>query len=353
MNSKSETIPPLEDTIVVPENNAEVKPVISEEDLRNQELLKEIQKEVNLAEKQTILDEIAIAQKKKGDGTESFNSSTTASFRSPSSFKKVGGFKNVLLRTTMALAGMFGINSAIHAEGNPGDSTKINKTEVNFSTARKVKEIPPGYERVIKNGIQYGIQQSKSEETPAPTAKPAPEHKKHVSHTTHRSGGTSFLKKAAPAHTVANPKETITSDVVYIEAEQEKPMDKFTAFGRDEQVLFDSAQHGFARMYHIDRSTNVAEENGWDEENTVAIIFGGDKGPDGKRMILTLTDPIDPSDPSKGVLRDVFGASTTHIARENGIEILKKRALVYEDDKDKTYELTNEDLKQGTSVVRN
>jgi hypothetical protein len=253
---------------------------------------------------------------------------------------------------------MLGMAGAAKAEGGKNtkneDPKKEKQEQVDTKKARLVKDVPPGYTPIGKEGDKnlYMKKWDGKLEKAKPgiqTTDPEGYMKSMIAKVKSGIPPQALVDAGLIKADVAKELEQYV-DVVYTQPETQKTnesFDPFQAFGRDEQVLFFNGK-AVGRMFKMDRKTNLAEKNGWNEERTVAIIFGGDQGPNGKRVILDLDAPIDPTDPSRGTVQDVFNAGTTTITQAKGLEILEQKAAEFAENQEKTYDISDQELQTGT-----
>lgn len=286
--------------------------------------------------------EIHSIARQKPLGDETWSSSTEYSAAKTQSTNK--GVWGGLKRAALGLTALFGVTVASEAKGvekNPSDSTKGNKTEVNFNTARKVKEIPSDYETVIKDGIKYGVKVTESKEPAAPTTKATFEVKKRAPQNAHHSSSKSFFKKATPAHAVAQPKENVTSDVVYIEAEQEQPKEiSLPKFAEDVQRYYGANGHAVGDGAYTVRESMDETQGG--TVNTYDRTFRLD-------LIDEMGNPTDTSIVIPGAeLQHYLVSNSTHFKSPKDFEEAKQKYSVKKGST--TYAFTGKEIADGTTL---
>jgi hypothetical protein len=303
----------------------------------------------------TARDEIISTTNKRNATVETFT--PDPAYKNIPERKKATGFKKWGVTAAMFLTGLFGAK-AEGGKNTKNEDPKKPKQEqtVDTKSARKVDQAPtdPSYKKLGTEGDKTFYAKKTSgtlEKAKGGTPKADPESYMQEMITKVKSGISpqELLDKGYVTPEVAKELEQYV-DVVYTQPETQKTnesFDPFQAFGRDEQVLFFNGK-AVGRMFKMDRKTNLAEKNGWNEERTVAIIFGGDQGPNGKRVILDLDAPIDPTDPSRGTVQDVFNAGTTTITQAKGLEILEQKAAEFAENQEKTYDISDQELQTGT-----
>ncbi len=250
--------------------------------------------------------------------------------------------------TTLAAFGLMGATAtAGTVEQNSKDSTDKNRIEksVDLKSARKVSEIPKGYEILKKDNKTYGIKFTQGKNglemaKAGPAAKNEKGYEEWIINQL-QSGVTldelvekKYITKDKAEHFKKHEKSS--TDVVYMESGQEKKMepDPFSKFSKNGEILYapGAGGHAVAEMFYPVRLSKDIKDGGSlnTSEQDVLIRLRNDFGFVGGWTII-----------KSSALPNILGGTKHFISQKKLDEVVKASSVVT---KDNTYEITEKDV---------